>query len=91
VGAPNAAYDDLYIAKRRGAPKLAVAFVVAGSFCLFRFWPSPWLWFSGMLIPLLAGVLSFRFLSRLPEPEHVPADKQFEPHEIRPMVGRRTS
>lgn len=88
--APNRAYDDLYIAKRRGAPKLAVTFVVTGSLCLFHFWPAPWLWLIGMLILFFAGALSFRFLSRLPEPEHVPADKQFEPGEIEPMVGGRT-
>lgn len=85
----NPAYDDLYIAQRRGAPKLALAFFVAGSLCMFRLWQSPWLWLVGMLLVVLAGTLSFRFLGRLPAPTEVPEEKRFEPDQIQPMARMR--
>lgn len=82
----NPAYDDLYVARRRGAPKLALAFFVGGSLCLFRFWQSPWLWLAGMLVLAITSTLSFRFLGRLPAPTEVPVEKQFEDSEIQPMA-----
>jgi hypothetical protein len=84
----NPAYDDLYIAQRRGAPKLALGFAAAGVLCLFRFWQTPLLWLGCMLLMILAGVLSFRFLSRLPAPTEVPAEKTFEAHEIQALRAR---
>lgn len=84
----NPAYDDLYIAQRRSAPKLALGFAVAGALCLFRYWQTPLLWLGCMLLMVLAGVLSFRFLSRLPAPTEVPAEKTFEAHEIQTLKAR---
>ena len=82
----NAVYDDLYIAGRQGAPKLALAFVLGGFMCLIRYWQSPGLWLSGLLILVLGCVLTLRFLGRLPEPTAVPANKQFDEGEIEPMA-----
>jgi hypothetical protein len=79
------AYDDVYLARGRGAPKLALAFVLAGTLCLFRLWLSPWLWLAGVFVVALTCALAFWFLARLPAPLAVPAEKQFDDEEIQPM------
>lgn len=86
----NPRYDDLYIAQRRGAPKLALAFAVAGALCLFRLWQTPWLWLGCVLLMVFSCVLTFRFLGQLPTPAGTPANKTFETSEIQPM-GKRAS
>jgi len=86
----NPRYDDLYIAQRRGAPKLALAFAVAGALCLFRLWQTSWLWLGCVLLLVFSCVLTFRFLGQLPTPGETPANKTFDASEIQPM-GRSAS
>lgn len=79
------AYDDVYLARGHGAPRLALAFVLAGTLCLFRFWLSPWLWLAGVFVVALTCVLALWFLTQLPVSLEVPAEKRFDDEEIQPM------
>lgn len=85
---PSPSYDDLYLASGRGAPKLALGFMVAGSLCLFRLWLSPWAWLGGVAVAVLAFVASDLFLGRVQAPASVPPNATFVDSELRPM-GRQ--
>ncbi len=85
----NALYDDLYVAGRQGAAKLALVLALAGFLCLIRYWQSPGLWLLGLISVVLVCVLTLRFLGRLAAPTELPADKQFDDSEIEPMTERQ--
>lgn len=81
----NPAYDDVYIAHQQGALKLAIGFWVAGFLCFARYWQSPALWVSGVVIALVSCMLVITFFRRVAPPTEVPPEKQFSENDIQPM------